>query len=390
MALGAAHGEVLISCNTLARLPRRGASGATGAWQGPGAVPPAMATPGQARYHAASRTLAPTHRTPAMPERITRTSSRCGPAAWPQAIRPVVLLLGLAFLSSCAGYPLAPVQAGARSTPVASSPTPRPATTPAPSATPTLWGAVRGSVMTAASPSIPLTGATVLLGSLKTVTSDGTATASTLAGDALTLAPGEFWLPGAPPGAAQLRISYDGVSTTTPVTVTAGAATQLTSPLLLTTPGPVPDGSTALVATFALSGSNPILYEVGRATDSEQLIFPVPMVQLHVKAPPNSRGATVAAYAFTYLGPDDVPLAPSSLHIPITPGIVPPAAPTQSSGAATLSLSVTNYSEALARNWTFAQNFATLQLLLYGLDGGALLGRDQLPLKVRIPCQLIR
>lgn len=270
----------------------------------------------------------------------------------------------------------------------APSPTSTPTPTPSPSPTPS-WGMIQGYVSTAGSPSVRLVGALVTVGGQSVLTSDGTATGSNPAGEVVTLAPGCFWLQSVKIGTQQLVTGYDDASATTPVTITAGTLTSLSEDLLLPTQGPVPTGSVALKATYKLFGSNPTMFEVTRATGSTDLIFPSSLVQILLEAPPNSRGDEVSSYTFAYVGANDGLLAPWSLPIPIETLTVLAGTPTHSSAPATGQLSVSNSSDLLASNWNFSNNFATLQIALFGGDGHRIAGRDGAPLTVKIPCQLV-
>lgn len=310
----------------------------------------------------------------------------------PSTMALLAALVGCTELSP----PLAPLPEGVANTTASPTPIPTPTPTPTPSPSVQTLGTVRGFVCDISSPSVFLAGARVMVGTASVLTSDGSATAVDDNGKTMTLKLGEYWIRGVPQGEQTVSALYDDATASVALTIKAGLTNVDATPtginpvstLYTPTLGPVATGSNALTATFVLHGSSATFFQVTKATAS--LSFPAPTIDIKLKAPPNGRGDTVGAYVFTYLGAQDLPLASASPKLDITPLTISPAAYNHSSSVVTLSnLDVQTTQAALFNNWTFDNNFATLKIDLYALDGHHLVARDGSPLVVRIPCQLI-
>lgn len=259
--------------------------------------------------------------------------------------------------------------------------TPTPSITPTPSPTPATR-ALRGYVVDRNGQRLP--GVKVAVSSLSVLTAVASASAVDELGQSVSLQAGEFILLNVPTGDQTLVLSYDDATRSIPVTVQASGVTRADA-LYLPVYGAVPDGSKALSATTSTT-----MIEVQKASSSAPLVFSPDRLSIQLKAPPNSAGDTVGAYAFTYVHTGDATLSPTIVWDLPSVVVLPALSPTQSGPSVDLSALIKNTSTTLQSNWDFDTPNATLKIeFLRALDGPAVLDRDGKPLTVRVNCLLV-
>lgn len=268
--------------------------------------------------------------------------------------------------------------------PLATNPSPSPVTSASPTTAPTPTPVVRALRGIVSGNQGPLVGARVSLGTLAATTAAASASVLDATGTPVTLAQGEFLLLQVPAGSHSLTFAYDGISRTQAVSIQATGTTSV-PPLVLPVDGPVPDGSTALSA-----GTSTSMIEVQKASPSAALVFTPDRVTIQVKAPPNSKGSTIGAYAFTYVHAGDATISPTIVWTLPSVVVLPALGPSESGPSVDLTALIKNTSSTLQSTWDFNPPDAMLKIeFRQALDGPPVLDRDGKPLTVLLNCLLV-
>lgn len=282
--------------------------------------------------------------------------------------------------------PLQPLETGASPSPQAPTSTPGTVTpvstaSPTPSPTPAIR-ALRGYVVERNGDRLP--GAKVSLGSQWVLTAAASASAVDELGQSVTLQAGEFILLNPAVGDQTLELTYDDASRSLSVTVQASGVTHADA-LYLPVFGAVPDGSGAVTATTATT-----MIEVQKASSSAPLVFSPDRITIQLKAPPNSAGDTIGAYAFTYVHTGDATISPTIVWDLPSVVVLPAMSSTLSGPTVDVSALIKNTSTSLQANWDFDTPNATLKVeFRRSQDGTPVLDRDGKPLVVRVNCLLV-